>query len=123
MSGSNEAFEAVTEEIQPTLAFNVDLEGIGVSLINRRVVEVIYLSLERLKFEYSTSAIAQAVNLSCGSLQIDNQLHDAIFPVILQPTPIAKETSDVAALPTVQASVIWLNDQGTTGPCSSVSRH
>lgn len=123
MSGSNEAFEAVTEEIQPTLTFNVDLEGIGVSLINRRVVEVIYLSLERLKFEYSTSAIAQAVNLSCGSLQIDNQLHDAIFPVILQPTPIAKETSDVAALPTVQASVIWLNDQGTTGPCSSVSRH
>lgn len=123
MSGSNEAFEAVTEEIQPTLIFNVDLEGIGVSLINRRVVEVIYLSLERLKFEYSTSAIAQAVNLSCGSLQIDNQLHDAIFPVILQPTPIAKETSDVAALPTVQASVIWLNDQGTTGPCSSVSRH
>jgi vacuolar protein sorting-associated protein 13A/C len=73
---------------------------------------VIYISINTLKFDYANSAIAQAVNLSCGALQIDNQLHDAIFPVVLQPTPIVKEASGVAALPTVQGSVIWLKDQG-----------
>jgi vacuolar protein sorting-associated protein 13A/C len=76
------------------------------------MVEVVYILMDTLKFEYSDSAIAQAINLSCGALQIDNQLHDALYPVILQPTPIVKENSGVAALPTVQGSVIWLKDRG-----------
>lgn len=112
ISSTAEAFEAVTEEVLPTLSFGVDFAGIGVSLINRRLVEVVYISIDTLKFDYTNSTIAQAVNVSCGALQIDNQLHDAIFPVVLQPTPLVKEASGVAALPTVQGSVIWLNDQG-----------
>lgn len=111
-ASSQEAFEAVTEETPPSLAFNVDLEGVGISLINRKMLEVVYVSANALKFEYSSSEVAQAVNLSCGSFQIDNQLHDAIYPVVLQPTPIPKESSGIAALPTIQGSVIWLNDQG-----------
>ena len=109
---SAEAFEAVTEEILPTFTFDVDFAGIGVSLVNRRMVEVVYVSMGTLKFEYSDSAVAQAINLSCGALEIDNQLHDALYPVVLQPTPIVKENNGLAALPTVQASIIWLKDQG-----------
>jgi vacuolar protein sorting-associated protein 13A/C len=112
MSSSVEGFEAVTEEIQPLVTFTLDLAGIGISLVNRRLMEVLYITLDQLKFEYVDSSVAHAVNLSCGSLQIDNQLHDALYPVILQPTPLAKNAADVGALPTVQASVIWLKDQG-----------
>ncbi|KAF5314046.1 hypothetical protein D9611_006808 [Ephemerocybe angulata] len=111
MSSTVDGFEAVTEEIHPQLTFTLDLAGIGVSLVNRRLIEVIYATFDQLKFEYVDSSVAQAVTLSCGSLQIDNQLHDALFPVILQPTPISKDAADVGALPTVQASVIWLKDQ------------
>ncbi|TFY80723.1 hypothetical protein EWM64_g3289 [Hericium alpestre] len=110
LSGSQEAFEAVTEEVPPTISFKLDFEGIGLSLINRRTIEVVYLSIDKQKFEYTSSPVAQSFNICCGSLQLDNQLHDAIFPVVLQPTPILKEARDVAALPTVQGSVIWLND-------------
>lgn len=112
MTSSMEGFEAVTEEIVPQLTFTLDFAGIGISLVNRRLMEVIYATFDRLKFEYVDSSVAQAVTLSCGSLQIDNQLHDALYPVILQPTPIAKDAADVGALPTVQSSVIWLKDQG-----------
>jgi vacuolar protein sorting-associated protein 13A/C len=112
LGSSQDAFEAVTEEIPPTLMFTLDLEGIGLSLMNRKMMEVVYLSMNSLKFEYSSSPVAQAVNLSLGVLQIDNQLHDAIYPVLLQPTPIPKEASAIASPPTVQASVIWLNDEG-----------
>ncbi|RDB28887.1 Vacuolar protein sorting-associated protein 13 [Hypsizygus marmoreus] len=111
MSSSADAFEAVTENVPPSMSFSVELAGIGISLINKRLVEVIYTTMDTLKIEYSNSTVAQAFNLSCGTLQIDNQLHDALYPVVLQPTPIAKEASGVAALPTVQASVIWLKDQ------------
>ena len=112
-SSAADAFEAITEEVAPTLDITVDLAGIGVSLINKRLIEVVYLITDAIKFEYTNSAVAQSVNLSCGTLQIDNQLHEALFPVILQPTPIAKESASVSALPTVQASIIWLKDQGT----------
>lgn len=111
VSSGAEGFEAITEDSQPSFLLDVVLEGIGVSLVNRRVIEVVYLSLENLKLDYSASSVAQSVNLSCGTLQIDNQLHDATFPVVLQPTPIASNVSSVAALPTVQLSLLWLNDQ------------
>lgn len=100
------------EEVSPTLTFNLEFAGIGISLVNRRMIEVVYISIEALKFEYGDSPVAQSVNLSCGSLQVDNQLHDALYPVILQPSPISKEASGVAILPTIQGSVIWLKDQG-----------
>ena len=112
MSGSQEGFEAVQEEVSSSLAIKLDFEGIGLSLINKKAVEVVYLSVNGLKFEYSNSPVAQAVNLVCGSLQIDNQLHDALFPVVLQPTPVPKDSTTVASLPTLQGSVIWLKDEG-----------
>ncbi|KZT02705.1 vacuolar protein sorting-associated protein 13 [Laetiporus sulphureus 93-53] len=111
VSGSQDAFEAVQADTHPSLIVTVDMEGVGISLINRRMTEVAYLSANALKFEYTDSAMSQAVNLSCGILQIDSQLHDALFPVVLQPTPISQESIGVASLPTVQGSVIWLKDQ------------
>ena len=112
INSSQDGFEAVQETVSPVLIIALDLHGVGVSLVNKRMVEVVYLSLNTLKFEYANNPVAQSVTLSCGSLQIDNQLHDALFPVVLQPTPITQESKTVAALPTVQASIIWLNDEG-----------
>jgi vacuolar protein sorting-associated protein 13A/C len=112
VSSTTEAFEAITEEVASNFTVLVDLAGVGISLINKRMVEVIYLIMDGIKFEYTNSNVAQSVNVACGTLQIDNQLHEAIFPVILQPTPLPKESAGVGALPTVQASVIWLKDQG-----------
>jgi vacuolar protein sorting-associated protein 13A/C len=112
-SSSQEAFEAVTEEVAPTMTIRLNLHGIGISLMNRQLVEVVYLTLSTLKVEYASSPVMQSITVACGSLQLDNQLHDAIFPVVLQPTPIGKEAGGVAALPTVQASLMWLTDQGT----------
>lgn len=106
-----EVFEAVAEDVPPSLTFNIDFSGIGVSMVNRKVVEVLYVSLKQIKFTYSNSPIAHSLTLTCGHVQVDNQLHDAIFPVILQPTPIAKEANGITALPTVQASLILLKDE------------
>ena len=104
------------EQVVATVSVNIDLEGVGISLINRAMTEVVYLSTKGLKLEYTNSEVAQAITLSCGTLQIDNQLHEGLYPVVLQPTPIER---DGAALPVIQASVIVLNDQGeqTTRQC------
>lgn len=109
---SAEAFEAVAEQVEISSSVLIDLSGIGLSLVNKRMVEILYATIDNLKFEYTNSTTAQAVNLSFGHLQIDNQLHDALYPVVLQPTSIPKSTSGIGALPTIQASVVWLKDQG-----------
>ena len=114
ISSTTEAFEAITEEVASNFSLLIDFAGIGISLINKRLVEVIYLLIDGIKFEYTDSTVAQSVNFACGTLQVDNQLHEAIFPVILQPTPLPKESAAVGALPTVQVSMIWLKDQGNS---------
>ncbi|KAG8880371.1 hypothetical protein FRB97_000908 [Tulasnella sp. 331] len=111
LSSQVEAFEAITEEIKPSMSINLDFEGIGISLINRRLVEVVYLTLSKLKVEYTDSEVAQAVNIACGWIQLDNQLHEAIFPIVLQPMAVQKESNSLAILPSIQASVIVLKDQ------------
>lgn len=112
ISSSSDIFEAVPEQMSSTATYLIDLAGIGVSVIDKRLVEVLYVTIGDLKFEYATSHITQSINLSCGTLQVDNQLHDALFPVVLQPTPIPKSSPGVAPLPTIQASLIWLSENG-----------
>lgn len=112
-SGSTqESFEAITEEEVPSLSFRSNLAGLGISLINHKMVEVVYVSLNGLDLEYTRTVTAQAITLSCSIVQVDNQLHDAIYPVALQPSPLPKDEGMTTPPPTVQASVIFLNDQG-----------
>ncbi|KLO14457.1 hypothetical protein SCHPADRAFT_996578 [Schizopora paradoxa] len=103
-------FEAVEETVPLSLIFKLEMKGLGISLMNKKLVEVVYLSLRDLNIEYTSSSLLQSVTVSCGMLQVDNQLHDAQFPVVLQPTPIPKDLQKVAALPAVQASVVLMND-------------
>jgi vacuolar protein sorting-associated protein 13A/C len=112
MSSTSDIFEAVPEQVSTSATYVIDFVGIGMSVIDKKLVEVLYVTIGDLKFEYATSPVTQSINLSCGTLQVDNQLHDALFSVVLQPTPIPKSSPGVAPLPTIQTSLIWLNDNG-----------
>jgi vacuolar protein sorting-associated protein 13A/C len=107
-----DVFEAKLETALKNYTIQLDLAGIGISLLNRKLVEVIYMTASDLKFEFTDTNVSQAITLSVGSTQVDNQLHDAIFPVILQPTPIDRMLNGQAPLPTIQGSAVWLKDQG-----------
>jgi vacuolar protein sorting-associated protein 13A/C len=106
---SQEAFEAVNQDTPPSLILFIMLEGFGLSVMNRAAVEVVYFSTKMLKLEYTRSDVSQSINLSIGHIQIDNQLPEATFQVVLQPSPIPSRRTG-PALPAVQTSVILLND-------------
>lgn len=110
-----DAFETVAvEEVKPSLTVNVNLEGVGISLINKRTIELLYFSSTGIKLEYNDSEAAQTINVTLDSIQLDNQLHDAIFPVVLQPTPLARnDKAAITNLPAVQASLMILKDDCT----------
>lgn len=106
---SAEAFEAIQQESPPSLIVSVILEHFGLSLMNKSVVEVVYFSTEMFKLEYITSDISQTINLSIGHIQLDNQLPEATFQVVLQPSPLPNRRTG-PPLPSVQGSVVLLND-------------
>ncbi|KIM32678.1 hypothetical protein M408DRAFT_326439 [Serendipita vermifera MAFF 305830] len=107
---SQEAFEAVNQESPPSFTLFLILEGFGLSLMNRSAVEVVYFSTKMLKLEYIMSDLSQTINLSIGHIQLDNQLPEATFQVVLQPSPLPSRRTG-PPLPVVQSSVILLNDR------------
>lgn len=109
-----DSFEVVLQDETPFLTINLDLVGLGVSLINRDMVEVVYMSLRQLNVEYSRTVTAQSITFSCFSIQIDNQLYDAMYPVALQPSPLPKQDGMTTPPPAIQISIVYLNDQGLT---------
>ncbi|CAE6538114.1 unnamed protein product [Rhizoctonia solani] len=104
---SQEAFEAVTAKATVGLVVKLDLEGIGLSLVNKRMTEILYLSVEGVLLQYTDTDAAQICDISLRRLQIDNQLHDCQFPIVLQPTLLAQDPN---ALPAVQGSLMVLKD-------------
>lgn len=112
VNASSQEFEVFQEDVPPSFRLYLDMKALCVSLVDKRLVEVIYFSVKSLKVEYANSPVAQSLDLAFGELQVDNQLHDAFFPIVLEPTPLPKDTRRVGALPTLQASVIVLNDEG-----------
>ncbi|KAH7345058.1 hypothetical protein B0J17DRAFT_763771 [Rhizoctonia solani] len=104
---SQEAFEAVTAKATVGLVVKLDLEGIGLSLVNKRMTEILYLSVEGVLIQYTDTDAAQICDVSLRRLQIDNQLHDCQFPIVLQPTLLAQ---DPHALPAIQGALMVLKD-------------
>lgn len=104
-------FVAVDVDTNILTAFNVEFEGVGISLINQNVQELAYVSFRGLEMHYTESEVTTAVNVICKWIQIDNQLFGGLFPIVLYPTVIPNDGKDLEVHPTLQASVIMLKDQ------------
>jgi len=72
-------------------------------------MEIVYLSMKELRLIYTNSDIAQSADISLGWLQLDNQLNDCQYPVVLQPVPVSKENQG-GQVPSIQATAIVLKD-------------
>ena len=105
-------FEAKEEKSPTTFSVNLALEGIGISVINREMVELLYASFRGIKLAYGDSATSQAVRFSIKWIQIDNQLFGGIFPLLLYPSVIPRDGKELEVHPNLQVSVILLKDQG-----------
>ncbi|KAH7104413.1 vacuolar protein sorting-associated protein vps13 [Auriculariales sp. MPI-PUGE-AT-0066] len=108
---SVDGFEAVTQDSTPTFIFKVDFSGFGLSLMNKNLLEVVYLSVKGLDVEYILTETSHGIGLKCQTIQLDNQLQEALYPVILQPTPLQRNSTQTSAPPVVQISLIVLKDQ------------
>jgi hypothetical protein len=71
--------ERVSQEIV------VELAGIGVSIIDSRPIEMLYLTLHGLEVNLQQTSLSQKLEFRVSRFQIDNQLYSTPFSVMLAP--------------------------------------
>ncbi len=112
VASSKEAvFEEVKVDVATTFSFGVSFEGVGISLVNKKMRELLYTSFRGLTAKYSDSTTSVSYDLSIKWIQIDNQLFGGLFPILLYPSVIPKDGKELEAHPSLQASVIVLKDE------------
>ncbi|SCU96025.1 LAMI_0F04874g1_1 [Lachancea mirantina] len=85
-------------------------EGVGISLINTKLQELCYITLNNLELRYNESDLYQTVSCKLKWIQIDNQLFTGIFPNILYPTAIQKTSKELDYHPVLSGSVSKVKD-------------
>ncbi|KAF2789276.1 vacuolar protein sorting-associated protein 13 [Melanomma pulvis-pyrius CBS 109.77] len=103
-------FEVKDVDTGVTFKAQLRLAGIGISLVNRQLRELVYVTLRDIELKYSDSALYQMVNLTVKWIQIDNQLYGGIFPIIFYPSVVPKTGKEMEAHPIFQTSITKVKD-------------
>jgi vacuolar protein sorting-associated protein 13A/C len=111
---SNVAFEAVPTDTSVNMTISVDFEGVGISVVNKRMQELVYMSFRGLELRYVDTATSYSASVNCKWIQIDNQLFGGIYPIIFYPSVAPKDGKDLDSHPTLQSSVIVLKDESAS---------
>jgi vacuolar protein sorting-associated protein 13A/C len=107
---STVGFEVKDIDSSTTFQVQIRFAGIGISLINRQLKELAYITLRDLEFKYGASSLYTTYNLVMKWVQIDNQLYGGIFPIIFYPSVVPKTGKEMDVHPCVHAGLTLVND-------------
>ncbi|KAI9798111.1 MAG: hypothetical protein M1835_004200 [Candelina submexicana] len=103
-------FEVKEMNSDVTFKSQLRLAGIGISLVNQRLRELLYLTLREIELKYSDSNLYQTVQFTIKWIQIDNQLYGGIFPIIFYPSVVPKTGKEMEAHPILHMMVTRVKD-------------
>ncbi|KAI9686492.1 MAG: hypothetical protein M1822_003503 [Bathelium mastoideum] len=103
-------FEVKDIDNDVTLKAQLRFSGIGVSLVNRQLRELIYLTLRDIELQYTDSKLYQTVDLTVKWIQIDNQLYGGIFPILFYPSVVPKTGKDMEQHPILHSMITRVKD-------------
>lgn len=99
-----------TADITPvtSLTAAISLEGIGISVIDKRLRELVYASFRGIDITYEETQLQRDYGLIVRWIQLDNQLDGALFPVLFGPTDLPTDPKEIELRPNlqIQANVI-----------------
>lgn len=111
-SSKEGVFEAIDVDVVTTFSFGIDFEGIGISIVTQKMQELVYISFRGLSATYTDSTTSVAYDLGVKWIQIDNQLFNSLYPILLYPSVIPTDGKDLEVHPSLQASIVVLKDEG-----------
>ena len=100
------------KELDSDVNFKAQLRlgGIGVSLINKNLKELLYLTFREIEIKFRESRVYQTMSTTIKWIQIDNQLYGGIFPILLYPSVVPKTGKEMEAHPIFHAMVTRVKD-------------
>ncbi|KAK5086299.1 Vacuolar protein sorting-associated protein 13 [Lithohypha guttulata] len=106
----NSGFEV--KQIESEVNFKAELRfaGVGISLVNSKLKELLYLTFRDIDFKYGDSKLYQTLNLTVKWIQMDNQLYGGIFPILLYPSVVPKTGKEMEAHPIFHSMITRVKD-------------
>ncbi|PWY87578.1 vacuolar protein sorting-associated protein [Aspergillus heteromorphus CBS 117.55] len=103
-------FEVKELDSDVNLKAQLRLGGIGISLINQNLKELLYLTFREIEIKFRESRVYQTLNTTIKWIQIDNQLYGGIFPILLYPSVVPKTGKEMEAHPIFHTMVTRVKD-------------
>ena len=103
-------FEVKEQDDDITLRATIRFAGVGVSLVNSQLRELVYVTWRDIELKYTDSQLYQKVALIVKWIQIDNQLYGGIFPLIAYPSVVPKTGKEMEAHPIFRTVVTRVKD-------------
>ena len=109
-SQSTVGFEVKEMDSDTTLKAELRLAGLGISLINQNMKELMYITFRDIELKYTESKVFQTINWTTKWIQIDNQLYGGIFPILLYPSVVPKTGKEMEAHPAFHTALTRVRD-------------
>lgn len=103
-------FEVKEQDTNVTFRAQVRFAGVGISLVNRQLKELVYVTFRDIEMKYNDSALYQTLNTTIKWIQIDNQLYGGIFPIIFYPSVVPKTGKEMEAHPIFHTMITRVKD-------------
>ncbi|KKK20473.1 hypothetical protein ARAM_004467 [Aspergillus rambellii] len=100
------------KELDSDVNFKAQLRlgGIGISLINQKMKELLYMTFRDIEVKLKESRVYQTLNTTIKWIQIDNQLYGGIFPMLLYPSVVPKTGKEMDAHPIFHTMITRVKD-------------
>jgi vacuolar protein sorting-associated protein 13A/C len=103
-------FEVKDQDDDVTMKATVRFAGVGLSLVNSQLRELVYVTWRDIELKYTDSQLYQTVAVTVKWIQIDNQLYGGIFPLIAYPSVVPKTGKEMEAHPIFRTVVTRVKD-------------
>ncbi|KAG9811014.1 vacuolar protein sorting-associated protein 13, partial [Aureobasidium melanogenum] len=103
-------FEVKDLDDHVTMSAQIRFAGLGISLINRQLKELVYVTLRDIDLSYKDSPLYQTISSTIKWIQVDNQLYGGIFPLIFYPSVVPKTGKEMEAHPIFKAAITRVKD-------------
>lgn len=110
VNDSEEGFEVNEEDKNVYKRVVISFKGVGISLVNTSLEEIMYVHATGLELRYNESDLYQTLSWKLKWIQIDNQLFGSPFQNILYPFAVPHTPQEIENHPVISGSVSKVKD-------------
>lgn len=109
-SQSTTGFEVKDIDTGVTFSAQIRFAGLGISLVNKSLRELLYITFRDVDIKYNESVMYQTLDWTTKWIQLDNQLYGGIFPLLLYPSVVPKTGKEMEAHPIFHMAITRVKD-------------